>query len=283
MLTRFLSLRKSPCPEVCRPTDQTRTFRPHLERLEEREVPSANPLDALLGSAPGLLPIQINSLTNGFVNSAGQLQYSAQGQIGVNPFSVPVTLSATPGANGTQVLDLSINPIHLDLLGLNVQTSQICLDITAQPGPGNLLGNLLSQVGSLLDTNGGNPASILSNPVNNLLTSLATSALLDGALNAVTAPSSLGASSAAANDNVLPTGANDILHLSLGPVDLNLLGLNVSLDNCNDGPVVVDVYTEPGLLGNLLNSISNLLNPSQNNLGAEQLLGNIANEVFTSI
>jgi hypothetical protein len=248
--------------------------------LEEREVPSANPLDALLGSAPGLVPIQFNSLTNGSVNSSGQLQYTAQGQIGVNPFSVPVTISATPGSNGTTVLDLNINPIHLDLLGLNVQTSQICLDITAQPGPGNLLGNLLSDVGGLLNSN---PSSILSNPANNLLTSLATTALLDGALNAVTAPSSLGANSAAANDNVLPTGANDILHLSLGPVDLNLLGLNVSLDNCNNGPVVVDVYTEPGLLGNLLNNVSNLLNPSQNSLGGEQMVGNLVNNVLSSI
>jgi hypothetical protein len=31
------------------------TFRPCLEQLEEREVPSANPLDALLGSVPGLV------------------------------------------------------------------------------------------------------------------------------------------------------------------------------------------------------------------------------------
>jgi hypothetical protein len=283
MLTRFFTFRKSPRPEAGRPIGQTPIFRPYLECLEEREVPSANPFDALLGSTPGLVPIQFNSLTNGSVNSSGQLQYTAQGQIGANPISVPVTLSATPGSNGTTVLDLHINPIHLDLLGLNVQTSSICLDITAQPGPGNLLGNLLSDVGGLLSSNSGNLSSIISTPVNNLLISLATTALLDGALNAVTAPSSLGASSAAANDNVLPTGANDVLHLSLGPVDLNLLGLNVSLDNCNNGPVVVDVYTEPGLLGNLVNSVSNLLNPSQNNLGAEQALGNLVSNVFTLI
>ncbi|HEY7326812.1 MAG TPA: hypothetical protein VH592_04190 [Gemmataceae bacterium] len=282
MFDRFMSFRK-PSFEVCRPTGETTSFRPCLERLEEREVPSANPLDALLGSAPGLVPIQFNSLTNGAVNPSGQLQYTAQGQIGVIPFSVPVTISATPGSNGSTVLDLDINPIHLDLLGLNVQTSAICLDITAQPGPGNLLGNLLSDVGGLLNANTGNLSSVLSNPLTNLLFSLTTTALLDGALNAATAPSSLGTSSAATNDNVLPPGANDILHLSLGPVDLNLLGLNVDLDNCNDGPVVVDVYTEPGLLGSLLNNVSNLLNPGQNNLGAEQLLGNLVNNVVSLI
>jgi len=180
-------------------------------------------------------------------------------------------------------LDLHINPIHLNLLGLNVQTSSICLDITAQSGPGNLLGNLLNGLGGLLGSNSGGLTSFLSNPVNNLLTSLTTTALLDGALNNLTAISSLGALSAATNDNVLPPGANDILHLSLGPVNLNLLGLDVNLDNCHNGPAVVDVYTQPGggLLGNLLGSVSNLLNPSGNNLGAEQLLGSVIGGVFS--
>jgi hypothetical protein len=247
---------------------------------------SANPLDALLGSVPGLVPIQFTALTNPQANSSGQLQFTGLGQIGANPISVPVTLSATPGSNGSQILDLNINPIHLDLLGLNVQTSAICLDITAQPGPGNLLGNLLNGLGSALNSGAGGLTSFLSNPINNLLTSLTTAALLDGALNAVTAPSSLGTTSSASGDQTLPKGADDILHLSLGPVNLNLLGLNVSLDNCNNGPVVVDVYTLPsegGLLGNLVTDVSNLLNPSGNNLGGEQLLGGLLNGVLTAI
>jgi hypothetical protein len=46
-----------------------------------------------------------------------------------------------------------------------------------------------------------------------------------------------------------------ILHLELGPLNLNLLGLEVNLDDCADGPVVVDITGERGagnLLGNLL-------------------------------
>ena len=44
-----------------------------------------------------------------------------------------------------------------------------------------------------------------------------------------------------------------ILNLELGPVDLTLLGLNVRLDDCNDGPVTVDITARRGqLLGNLL-------------------------------
>jgi hypothetical protein len=282
-MARSFSLWKSPRPEVRKETGPGTSFRPRLEQLEEREVPSANPLDALLGSLPGLVPIQFNALANPQVNSSGQLQYTGQGQIGGVPFSVPVTLSSTAGTNGTQVLDLNINPIHLDLLGLNVQTSSICLDITAQPGSGNLLGNLLSGLGNALNT--GTVSSLLSNPVYNLLTSLTTTALLNGALNSLTAASSLGASSSASGENVLPPGANDLLHLSLGPVNLNLLGLNVDLDNCDNGPVVADVYTVPGegLLGNLLGGVSNLLNPSGTNLGAEQLVGTVIGDVFSLI
>jgi hypothetical protein len=56
-----------------------------------------------------------------------------------------VTVTHAPGSS-TPILDLDINPIHLNLLGLNVQTSAICLDITAQSGSGNLLGNLLGNV-----------------------------------------------------------------------------------------------------------------------------------------
>ena len=59
----------------------------------------------------------------------------------------------------------------------------------------------------------------------------------------------------------------NILNLSLGPVDLTLLGLNVHLDNCNNGPVTVSVTAVPGagnLLGNLLCDVSHLLdNPGQ--------------------
>jgi hypothetical protein len=47
----------------------------------------------------------------------------------------------------------------------------------------------------------------------------------------------------------------------VGPLNLNLLGLEVNLDNCAGGPVTVDISAVPGsgnLLGNLLNSIIHL-------------------------
>ena len=54
------------------------------------------------------------------------------------------------------------------------------------------------------------------------------------------------------------TGAScDILHLELGPLDLNLLGLEVHLNR-----IVLDIDADPtgGLLGALLCAVANLLN-----------------------
>ena len=52
---------------------------------------------------------------------------------------------------------------------------------------------------------------------------------------------------------ILPGGACGILHLELGPLTLNLLGLVVELDDCQGGPVIVDITAVPGaLLGDLL-------------------------------
>ncbi|MGH3666025.1 MAG: ABC transporter substrate-binding protein [Egibacteraceae bacterium] len=52
------------------------------------------------------------------------------------------------------ILNLDLGPIFLDLLGLQVDLSAIELDITAVPGAGNLLGNLLCAVAGLLDPPG---------------------------------------------------------------------------------------------------------------------------------
>jgi hypothetical protein len=60
----------------------------------------------------------------------------------------------TENGEGTNILFLDLGPLFLDLLGLELDLSQIELDLTAVPGPGNLLGNLLSAVAGLLDGDG---------------------------------------------------------------------------------------------------------------------------------
>jgi len=53
-------------------------------------------------------------------------------------------------------------------------------------------------------------------------------------------------------------GQCDILNLALGPIDLDLLGLVVELDDCEGGPITVDIVAVEGggLLGDLLCGIA---------------------------
>jgi hypothetical protein len=68
------------------------------------------------------------------------------------------------------VLNLVLGPIDLDLLGLVVHLDKVVLHITAVPGAGALLGNLLCAVLSLLDGTGiGGLSGILANLLNAIL------------------------------------------------------------------------------------------------------------------
>lgn len=92
---------------------------------------------------------------------------------------VPVQVNTTHGMGaggagmaGTAVgscdiLNLVLGPLDLDLLGLQVSLDQVVLDIVAQSGAGNLLGNLLCAVAGLLDT--GTPLDALLGQLNTLL------------------------------------------------------------------------------------------------------------------
>jgi hypothetical protein len=256
-------------------------FRPRLEGFEDRVVPAAPlglPRAAHVAFAQAgqqsVLPISIDAVQA--VNGALQ----AVGSVGGTAFTAPLTLTGSPAAsnNGCPILNLSLGPIHLNLLGLNVVTSPICLDITAHSGQGNLLGNLLCDVAGLLN-NGSTLSGILgglSGSQLSTLTSGLTNLLGDtfGALGSRAAVQGVSGSAA---------GATDILNLSLGPVDLNLLGLEVSLDNCSGGPVTLDITAQPGagnLLGNLLTGLANLLNrpPANPNL-VGQLLDQVVGEI----
>jgi hypothetical protein len=80
--------------------------------------------------------------------------------------------AAAQAASSTDILNLHLNAIDLNLLGLEVQTSDICLDVTADQGNGNLLGNLLGSIAHLLDRNPGNAINALLNRVERILGSL---------------------------------------------------------------------------------------------------------------
>ena len=88
--------------------------------------------------------------------------------------TIPVQLpSAARGAKaadvaplGCDILHLVLGPLHLDLLGLVVDLNTVVLDIDAEPGAGNLLGNLLCAIVGLLD---GSNLGLLANLLNQLL------------------------------------------------------------------------------------------------------------------
>ena len=73
--------------------------------------------------------------------------------------AIPATLTGDDGAasaaqDACDILHLVLGPLDLNLLGLRVQLNQVKLDITAVPGDGNLLGNLLCALTGLLNQNG---------------------------------------------------------------------------------------------------------------------------------
>jgi len=265
------------------------TFRPALESLEGRVVMSATMVaPAIHALAPAvsapiahqassLFPITVNSVDiTGVANNALQLVANATTAAGRN-LQIPLTLTNTTPNAATPILDLHVGAIHLDVLGLKVDTSDICLAITAQPGPANLLGNLLSDVSHLLDQ-GLDLNQILGNlgtQVNDLTSGLG--GVLNGAFGAIGTPN---ASTGGAS--VTSAGSTQILHLSVGPLDLNLLGLDVHLDNCNNGPVTVDITAQGGpgkLLGNLLGGLSHLLDSSAVSRALLNKLEKIAGEI----
>jgi hypothetical protein len=63
----------------------------------------------------------------------------------------PSMAAQAAAAGSCQIVDLVLGPLDLNLLGVVVHLDRVHLNITAQTGPGNLLGNLLCAVAGLLD------------------------------------------------------------------------------------------------------------------------------------
>jgi len=208
-----------------------------------------------------VVPITITSVT--VVN--GQLV--ANGLVGANPFSTPLAIGTEQSGGECPILDLQLGPIDLNLLGLRVQTTPICLEVTAQRG-GGLLGDLLCAVANLLQS---------GTPLDVVLGQLQAQGNLPMFLNGLTSVLDQVFDRLTANSANM-TATCQILRLQLGPLDLTLLGLNVRLDNCNNGPVVVTVTAIPGggLLGDLLCSLSKLLNGGASQTAIQALLFRIS-------
>jgi hypothetical protein len=106
------------------------------------------------------------TLTGTLLNSTG----TPIGTVTNVPISLPV---ASGGAGSCQILDLTLGPLDLNLLGLVVHLDRVHLNITAQQGPGNLLGNLLCAVANLLNGNSSpNALQSLVNLLNQIIARL---------------------------------------------------------------------------------------------------------------
>jgi hypothetical protein len=120
------------------------------------------------GTFEGIFAVEKFQRKGSDIYAVGQLTgtaYDANGMVMKTVQSkrvaLPVTDIAVNGApsNGDfsimqqscDILNLTLGPLDLNLLGLRVQLNQVQLDITAEQGPGNLLGNLLCAIAGLLD------------------------------------------------------------------------------------------------------------------------------------
>lgn len=140
-------------------------------------VPTSLPVTGTLADGTaftGQLSNLSSNVVNGVLNVTGTITGTGLPADGTT-FTAPVQDITTP--NGCQVLTLDLGPLHLDLLGLVVDLAPVNLDVTAVPGAGNLLGNLVCGVAGLLDNTGGAGGSGgalngLSALLNRLLTGL---------------------------------------------------------------------------------------------------------------
>lgn len=108
------------------------------------------------GTFAGTFNIQQFVNQNGNLAAVGTLigtLTNAAGQV-TNIVLNNVTAAVTAANGSCSILSLTLGPLHLDLLGLVIDLNQINLNITAVPGAGNLLGNLLCDVANLLNPGG---------------------------------------------------------------------------------------------------------------------------------
>lgn len=217
-------------------------------------------------------------------------------------FSTTGSLTGSDSGKGKcDILNLDLGPLNLDLLGLTVDLSEVELDIAAVRGPGRLLGNLLCQLTRILDSGNmeqinkqlGRINSIIGSGLENVavtgslldggsftgfltIESLAVddegNVLITGVLNGVAVGDNL--TTTVLNQAFSTTGTLSgisgdgkgkkcsILSLDLGPINLDLLGLQIDLSE-----VMLDLGGKTGtgkLLGNLLCTLARTLDDDNN-------------------
>jgi len=94
--------------------------------------------------------VATGTLTGALTDATGT-EVGTVDQVISTPIDRSASADAVTAAASCQILDLRLQPLDLNLLGLKVHLDTVHLNITAQTGSGNLLGNLLCAVTGLLD------------------------------------------------------------------------------------------------------------------------------------
>jgi hypothetical protein len=116
-----------------------------------------------IGGFVGTLTISNFAVLNGLLSAVGTLSGNVLNGSGGTAGSVSQAV-AVPAqvAASCEILTLTLGPLDLNLLGLVIHLNQVVLTITAVPGAGNLLGNLLCAIANLLNNPPGTLAGLLA-------------------------------------------------------------------------------------------------------------------------
>lgn len=217
-------------------------------------------LGNLLTTASNLIDLQ------GAADALNQVLSSTVGLLNASSLGIDLgggSFDARPEAT-TNVLQLHVAPVQLDLLGALVNTSPIDVNITAHSGPGQILGNIVTDLANLFNDLPGQELNIdtLNQQLSDLL-NLVNTALIG--IPTADVPT------------VQPT-EGQILSLTVPALDLNLLGLKV-----NTSPITVNAEAQEGdgnLLGNVLTSLLDTLNATPEKVAQ---LNNTLNGVLAKV
>jgi hypothetical protein len=164
----------------------------------------------------------------------------------------------------TDVLTLHVAPVDLDLLGAVVNTNPIDVRISAESGPGQILGNIVSDLVHLFDDLPGTTLNI--DVLNQKLTDLLN--LVSGAVGSIPP----------ADVPTVQPSPGMVLSLTVPALNVNLLGLNLQTT-----PITVNANAQTGdgnLLGNVLTSLLNTLDATPDKIAQ---LNNTLNGVLARV
>lgn len=161
-LFTFCTMMMASTGAMAAPTPATTTQAPHLPTAY---VQGADLLGNVLNAVFTVTSFSASGnqlMANGVMN--GTITDSSGNVTQVTNQSASMPVSGMTAS--CPILSLTLGPLNLNILGLDISLNTVVLNIVAIPGSGNLLGNLLCAIANLL--NGSNLTGILDTLVTDL-------------------------------------------------------------------------------------------------------------------